>query len=80
MLYLRCNQYLTVMCPTTQIDRYFLIRVIGSSNELYSANALCQLLGTSRFSHIVSKAYRSGKDLFTYKHRSLGISIDFVSR
>lgn len=64
----------------TQIDRDFLIRVTGTSNVLCSANSLCELLGTPRFSHIVSKAYRSGKDVFTYKHRSLGLSIDFVSR
>lgn len=62
----------------TQIDRDFLIRV--NSNELYSARTLSDLVGISRFEHIVSKAYRAGKDVFTYKHRSMSLSIDFVSR
>lgn len=71
------------MCKTTtQIDRDFLIRVSDNNNHesLYSSNSLLSLLGTPRFEHVVSKAYRAGRDVFTYKHRSFGLSISFVSR
>lgn len=67
---------------TTQIDRDFLIRVSDNNNHesLYSSNSLLSLLGTPRFEHVVSKAYRAGRDVFTYKHRSFGLLISFVSR
>lgn len=71
------------MCKTTtQIDRDFLIKVSDNNNHesLYSSNTLISLLGLPRFEHIVAKAYRAGRDVFTYKHRLLGLNISFVSR
>lgn len=71
------------MCKTTtQIDRDFLIRVsdIDNHESLYSSKSLLLLLGTPRFEHVISKAYRAGRDVFTYKHRALSLTISFVSR
>lgn len=71
------------MCKTTtQIDRDFLIRVSDTDNHysLCSSKSLLSLLGTPRFEHIVNKAYRVGRDVFTYKCRALSLTISFVSR
>lgn len=62
----------------SQIDKDFLIRC--SNGKLYSALTLMLFVGFSRFEHIVCKAYRCKRDVYTYKHRSLSVSIDFVSR
>lgn len=62
----------------SQIDKDFLIRC--SNGKLYSARTLMFLVGISRFEHIVCKAYRCKRDVFTYVHRALSVSIDFVSR
>lgn len=71
------------MCKTTtQIDRDFLTRVsdIDNHESLYSSKSLLFLLGIPRFEHVVSKSYRAGLDVFTYKHLASSLTIPFVSR